>query len=99
MVCPMSASVWRIPRFTVVLLGEPGRLGESAPVAGEKARIGTYSREWSVVGQRGSGSQPWSAVIIKRSDLPNNGKNGPSKPVNPSREFANPPPSLHIPCQ
>src|ERR1700674_747640 len=46
MVCPMSASVWRIPRFVPV------------PLAGEKARIGTYSREWSVVGQRGSGSHP-----------------------------------------
>jgi len=33
--------------------------------AGVYARIGTYSREWSVVGQRGSGSQPWSAVIIR----------------------------------
>src|SRR2546422_3457098 len=50
-VCPISASVFRTPRFT------------PAPPPGEYARIGTYSREWSVVGQRGSGSQPWSAVI------------------------------------
>src|SRR5262249_33879864 len=34
---------------------------------GEYARMGTYSREWSVVSQRGSGSQPWSAVIISKS--------------------------------
>src|SRR5439155_6259064 len=45
MVCPMSASVERVPKFTV------------AP-PGEYAMIGTYSREWSVVSQRGSGSQP-----------------------------------------
>jgi len=43
---PQSASVDRAPKFT------------PAPRAGEYARIGTYSREWSVVSQRGSGSQP-----------------------------------------
>src|SRR6267143_1694572 len=36
-VCPMSASVSRTPRFTPV------------PSPGEYAKIGTYSREWSAV--------------------------------------------------
>src|SRR5216683_4140884 len=53
---PISASVSRTPRFT------------PAPPPGEYASIGTYSREWSVVGQRGSGSHPWSAVIINHRD-------------------------------
>src|SRR5271169_4718511 len=39
-VCPISASVARTPRFA------------PAPLAGEYARIGTYSREWSVVPAR-----------------------------------------------
>src|SRR5208282_1502154 len=55
-VCPISASVERTPRFT------------PAPPPGEYARIGTYSREWSVVGHRESGSHPWSAVIINKSE-------------------------------
>jgi hypothetical protein len=46
MVCPISASVSRTPRFT------------PAPPPGEYVRIGTYSREWSVVAHRESGSHP-----------------------------------------
>src|SRR5713226_3105504 len=56
MVCPISAKVSRTPRFT------------PAPPPGEYATIGTYSREWSVVSQRGSGSHPWSAVMISMSE-------------------------------
>ncbi len=60
----MSASVSRTPRST------------PAPLPGEYARIGTYSREWSVVSQRKSGSHPWSAVIISRSESVSSGKKG-----------------------
>src|SRR6266851_2402636 len=77
-VCPISASVSRTPRFT------------PAPPPGEYAKIGTYSREWSVVAQRGSGSHPWSAVIISMSERLRRGKNAASMPSNSSSDLANP---------
>src|SRR2546429_2669155 len=84
-VCPISASVSRTPRFT------------PAPPAGEYAKIGTYSREWSVVAQRGSGSHPWSAVIISMSERLSSGKNSPSMQSNSSSDLANPSTSFRWP--
>src|ERR1700687_1881576 len=84
-VCPISASVSRTPRFT------------PAPPPGEYAKIGTYSREWSVVGQRGSGSQPWSAVIINKSERLSSGKNSASMRSNSSSDLANPSTSFRWP--
>src|SRR5260370_42629021 len=56
MVCPISAKVSRTPRFT------------PAPPPGAYTTIVTYSRDWSVVYHRGSGSHPWSAVLLTMSE-------------------------------
>ena len=37
-------------------------------MAGDHAKSGTYSREWSV--EEVVGSQPWSAVMSSKSSLP-----------------------------
>src|SRR5712691_7916624 len=84
-VWPISASVSRTPRFT------------PAPPTGEYARIGAYSREWSVVAQRGSGSHPWSAVIINISERLNSCKKFPSMTSNSSSDFAKPSTSFRWP--
>src|SRR6266478_3274888 len=85
MVCPISASVARVPKFT------------PAPQPGEYATIGTYSREWSVVSQRGSGSHPWSAVIISKSARVSRRRKSASSASNSSSDFANPSTSLRCP--
>jgi len=86
MVCPMSASVDRAPKFT------------PAPRAGEYARIGTYSREWSVglpaririaAVIRGNHQQIVFARAARRKS--------PSSASNSSRDLANPSTSLRWP--
>jgi len=47
-----------------------------------------YSREWSVVAQRGSGSHPWSAVIINMSERLSSGKTPRANRSNSSSDLA-----------